>query len=228
MLRNQFFVLQTVPELSAFHMDLLQKLLEFSFNQLQYDAEVQKMPSKMIYKQNQEFKLSLVALLTTCALLDPTRQSQETEPYFNHQVNIIQKNQVKIVHFGQIRPFLVQNFLIPEIVDDWITYRNAEGDGIYALKDKKTVLQGLESFSPGGSPVMEFARFYRKLMESKLKKKEKLRQQIQQTALKSLTDEIVHQKLMSGQSVNDILNSIVSNELLSDNNKEDILLIDKK
>ncbi len=225
---NQPYVLNTVPKLSAFQNSVLEKLIEFATYQVQYDPEVRHMPSKSIYKINQELKLALVALLTTCALLDPTRQSQETEAFFNRQINIIQKNQNKLIHFGQIRPFLIQNFLIPEIVDDWMTYRDICGDGIYALKDKKTVLQGLDSFSPGGSPVMEFARFYRKFMESKLRNKNKLQQQIQQTAIKSLTDEIVRQKLANGYSANEVLSSIMSDQFLIDQKFEKPLLSGKK
>ena len=85
----------------------------------------------------------------------------------------------------------------------------------------------MDSFSPGGSPVMEFARFYRKYMENKLQKKDKLQQQIQQTALKSLTDEIIRQKLANGYSANDVLSSILSNEILIEN-KEDIPLLTRK
>ena len=122
----------------------------------------------------------------------------------------------------------VQNFLIPEIVDDWITYRDICGDGIYALKDKKTVLQGLDSFSPGGSPVMEFARFYRKFMEKKLQNKSKLQQQIQETALKSLTDEVIRQKLSSGYSAQDILTSIMSDKFLLNQEEKSYLPTNKK
>ena len=220
--------LDTFPKLSSFQINLLEKLLAFANHQIKYDSEVNHMPSKIIYKLNQEFKLSLVALMTTCALLDPTRQGQESESFFNRQINIIQKNHTKLVHFGQIRPFLIQNFLIPELVDDWITYRDVCGDGIYALKDKKTILQGLDSFSPGGSPVMEFARFYRKFMEKKLQKNNKIQQEIKQTALKSLTDEIVRQKLANGYSVNDVLTSIISDNFLTQEAPENPLLIHKK
>ena len=218
---NQACVLKTIPTLSAFQDSVLNKLLAFATYQIQHDLEVKHMPSKFIYKVNQELKLSLVALLTTCALLDPTRHSQETEEFFNRQVNIIQKNQDKLIHFGQIRPFLIQNFLIPEIVDDWITYRDVCGDGIYALKDKKTLLQGLDSFAPGGTPVMEFARFYRKFMENKLKKQNNIRQQVQQTALKSLTDEIVRRSLENGASASDILDRIMNDNLLSNRINQD-------
>lgn len=221
---NQPYILKTVPEFSAFQNSILEKLIEFASYQVKFDPEVRHMPSKSIYKANQELKLSLVALLTTCALLDPTRQGQETESYFNHQINIIQKNQTKLIHFGQIRPFLIQNFLIPEIVDDWITYRDVCGDGIYALKDKKTILQGLESFSPGGSPVMEFARFYRKFMESKLKDRNASKKQLQQIAMKSLTDEIVRRSLDKGISPSEILTHIISDDLLEDKSNSTFLL----
>ena len=225
---NTKYTFETTPALSEFQNVLLDRLIAFAIHQIKYDTEARHMPSKTTYKINQELKLALVALLTTCALLDPTREGHESEVFFDHQINIIQKNRHKLIHFGLIRPFLIQNFLIPEIVDDWITYRDVCGDGIYALKDKKTVLQGLDNFSPGGSPVMEFARFYRKFMEKKLKKKENFQQQLQQTALKSLTDEIVRQQLSKGYSPKDVLANIMSDQFLIDENTNSPLLIDKK
>ena len=208
---------------------LLDRLNSFAVHQVRNHPEVRRMPNKMTYQANFELKLALVALMTTCALLDPTRNGQETEKFFNSQINIIQKkSDEKTVYFGPIRPFLLQNFLIPEMVDDWITYRDARGDGIYALKDKKTRLQGLNSFSPGGSPVMEFARFYRKFMEEKIKKENDFRQQFQQTALKSLTDEIVRQQLQNGRNPNEVLSYIMSNDLLSDNFNSEQLSLPKK
>ena len=123
---------------------------------------------------------------------------------------------------------MLQNFLIPEIVDDWITYRDARGDGIYALKDKKTRLQGLNSFSPGGSPVMEFARFYRKFMEEKIKKENDFRQQFQQIALKSLTDEIVRQQLQNGHNPAEVLSYVLSQDFLSNEVKSEVLSLPKK
>ena len=75
---------------------------------------------------------------------------------------------------------------------------------------------------------MEFARFYRKFMENKLQTKNKLNQQIQQTALKSLTDEIIRQKLANGVSPQDVLTSIMSDQFLIENDAEKTLLIPKK
>jgi hypothetical protein len=215
--------------LSPLQISLLDRLNNFATYQAQNNPEVRRMANKTVYQTNFELKLALVALMTTCALLDPTREGQETEKFFNSQINIIQKTPYeKTVYFGPIRPFLLQNFLIPEMVDDWITYRDARGDGIYALKDKKTRLQGLNSFSPGGSPVMEFARFYRKFMEDKIKKENDFRQQFQQTALKSLTDEIVRQQLQNGRNPAEILSHIMSADLLSSDYNDQQLSLPKK
>ena len=37
---------------------------------------------------------------------------------------------------------------------------DVNGDGIHALMDRKTYLQGLSTYARGGHPVYEFARFY--------------------------------------------------------------------
>ena len=150
--------------------DLLNALNLFAVHQAMNNYEVQQMPAKMIYKVNDELKLALVALLTTCALLNPKRSASDMAEFFQKQVKIIQLNaHTKKIDFGGISSELVSQFLIREIVNDWILYRDCCGDGIHALIDQKTALQGLASYQQGGNPVYEFARFYRKFMEQKIK-----------------------------------------------------------
>ena len=164
--------IQTNALLNPEQLEVLQKLNSFAHYQAVYDYEVQQMPAKTIYKVNQELKLALVALMTTCSLLDPKREGWEAEKFFEKEIKIIQKNSThKYIDFGKIRPFLLRNFLIPEMVDDWILYRDVAGDGIHALMDRKTALQGLPTYSRGGSPVYEFSRFTVNLWKIKFPRK---------------------------------------------------------
>lgn len=195
-------------------MNLINLLNDFAIHQAEYDEEVRQFPAKMIYKVNDELKLALVALLTTCSLLDPKRHGNEAQKFFEEQIKIIQDTQnCKVIDFGTIRPELVQQSFIPEVINDWILYRDVNGDGIHALIDKKTYLQGLNTYSRGGHPVYEFARFYRRFMEDKLAKKAKEQQSLKEIALKSLTDQVIHQQLEKGVSPQHILENILSDNV---------------
>jgi len=208
---------------------LLQKLNAFAHYQAAHDYEVQCMPAKVTYKVNQELRLALVALLTTCSLLDPNREGRETEKFFEKEIKIIQKStSEKYIDFGNIRPFLVQNFLIPEIVDDWILYRDVAGDGIHALVDKKTGLQGLPTYARGGDPVYEFSRFCRKFMEDRIARKQASQNDFKKMAMKSLSDELVREQLAAGYSAHEILDHIINDDLLEITTPADKPLLLKK
>ena len=208
--------IQTKVLLSEEALALLQRLNTFAHYQAAHDYEVQCMPAKSIYKTNQELKLALVALMTTCSLLDPRREGHETEKFFDKEIKIIQRNSSeKYIDFGKIRPFLLQNFLIPEIVDDWILYRDIAGDGIHALMDRKTALQGLSTYSRGGGAVYEFSRFYRKFMEDKIARKKATQDDFKKMAMKTLSEQLIQQQLASGHSAQEILDHIMNDDLLS-------------
>ena len=221
--------IQTNALLNPEQFELLQKLNSFAHYQAAHDYEVKCMPAKVIYKVNQELKLALVALMTTCSLLDPKREGDETEKFFEKEIKIIQKSSTqKHIDFGKIRPFLTQNFLIPEIVDDWILYRDAAGDGIHALVDRKTALQGLPTYSRGGSPVYEFSRFYRKFMEDKLSKTKSAQNDFKKIAMKTLTEQLIQQQLALGHSPQEILEHIMNDDLLQIPNSDTKLFLTKK
>jgi len=208
-------ILVSVP-LTDEQMRLINLLNEFAIHQAEYDDEVRQFPAKMIYKVNDELKLALVALLTTCSLLDPKRHGNEAQKFFEDQIKVVQDTQnQKVIDFGKIRPELVQQSFIPEVIDDWILYRDVNGDGIRALMDKKTYLQGLPTYNRGGHPVYEFARFYRRFMEDKLAKKSKEQKSIKEIAIKSLTDQVVRQQLEQGVSPQHILENILSDNTAS-------------
>ena len=208
--------LQTSIPLTEEAQALLHKLNAFAHYQAAHDYEVQCMPAKATYKVNHELKLALVALLTTCSLLDPRREGWEAEAFFDREIKIIQNSTMqKEIDFGQIRLFLLQNFLIPEVVDDWILYRDVAGDGIHALVDKKTALQGLPTYARGGGPVYEFSRFYRKLMEDKIAKKQASQDDFKKMAMKTLSEQIVQQQLSAGHSAQEILEHIMNEDLIT-------------
>ncbi|MBP5344327.1 MAG: hypothetical protein J6Y85_04585 [Alphaproteobacteria bacterium] len=187
----------------------LQKLNLFAIHQACNDEEVRLMPAKMIYKVNEEFKLALMALLVTCAVMDFHRQGRESKEFFDTQIKITQKKDGrKVLNFGIIRANLLERFLIPEIVDDWITYRDVNGDGIHALARKKIGFIGISGYEKGGEPLYEFVRFYHKLMERKQRKSEKLLEQFQQEAIHSLANKVVEQQLLEGLSPDAILKSL--------------------
>lgn len=212
-------------------MALLVLLNNFAIHQAEYDPEVRQFPAKMAYKVNGELKLALVALLTTCSLLDPKRQGNEAQNFFDTQIKIIQnsKNQ-KNIDFGQIRPQLVQQSFIPEVINDWILYRDVNGDGIHALMDRKTYLQGLKTYQRGGNPVYEFARFYKCFMADKLAKRQKEQQTVKEIAIKSLTDQVIQQQLAIGKSPQQLLENILSEEtnILFDETGTEPLKLTKK
>ena len=201
-------ILVSIP-LTNEQMRLIALLNDFAIHQAEYDPEVRQFPAKMMYKVNDELKLALVALLTTCSLLDPKRHANEAQKFFEDQIKIIQDApHQKVIDFGVIRTQLVQQSFIPEIIDDWILYRDINGDGIHALMDKKTHLQGLKTYARGGHPVYEFARFYRRFMEDKLAKKSAEQKVIKEIAIKSLTDQVIQQKLEKGISPESILEDL--------------------
>ena len=221
--------IQTKVPLTEDALFLLQRLNTFAHYQKANDYEVQCMPAKAIYKVNEELKLALVALMTTCSLLDPKREGWENEKFFEKEIKIIQRNSSqKYIDFGHIRPFLIQNFLIPEIVDDWILYRDVAGDGIHALVDRKTALQGLPTYARGGSPVYEFSRFYRKFMEDKIAKKKASQDDFKKVAMKTLTEQLIQQQLEAGHSAQDILDRIMNDDLLEIAPTDDKPLLPRK
>ena len=223
--------IQTSWPLHKVQMELLYKLNSFAHYQAGCNYEVQCMPAKAIYKVNEELKLALIALMVTCSMLDPKREGNETEKFFEKEIKVIQENSVrKYIDFGHIRSFLIQNFLIAEIVDDWILYRDVAGDGIHALMDRKTALQGLPTYSRGGTPVYEFSRFYRKFMEDKIAKKKATQNDFKKVAMKTLSEQLIQQQLSLGHSPQEILDHIMNDDLIgiSSSDADRLLLPGKK
>lgn len=205
--------LSTSVPVTEEQMQLLETLNQFAIHQAQYNPEVRQFPAKITYKVNEELKMGLIALLTTCSMLDPKRLGHETFTFFDNEIKIRQANpQSKIIDFGRIRRALVQQSILAEIMNDWFLYRDVNGDGIHALADRKTYLQGLASYTKGGHPVYEFARFYRRFMEDKLAKKLKLQESSNEAVIKALAQQVVEKQLQNGCSPADLLNRLEHGE----------------
>ena len=125
-------------------LNALQELNRYCVNQVLNDTEVIYDPRKINYKSNQELKAALVAMLLSRALTDPSRRRIENKEYFAENVTVyLQDDDTKVLGFGELAPYQVQESLYPEIINDWMIYRDNAGLGIKALIDNKTNLVGL-------------------------------------------------------------------------------------
>ena len=162
-------------------LNALQELNRYCVNQVLNDTEVIYDPRKINYKSNQELKAALVAMLLSRALTDPSRRRVENKEYFAENVTVyMQSDDTKVLGFGELAPYQVQESLYPEIINDWMIYRDNAGLGIKALIDNKTNLVGLDTYRAGGDPIYEFARFHRKYTEKEHEKEEKRRESAQE------------------------------------------------
>ena len=193
----------------------LQNLNRYCVNQVLNDTEVVYDPRKINYKSNQELKAALVALLLSRALTDPSRRRIENKEYFAENVTVyMQGEQTKVLGFGELPPYQVQESLYPEIINDWMIYRDNAGLGIKALIDNKTNLVGLDSYRAGGDPIYEFARFHRKYTEKELEKEEKRRENAQEALrnalVQSLAAEVSKRQLLAGQDPLALIDRLIS------------------
>ena len=185
-------------------LNALQELNRYCVNQVLNDTEVIYDPRKINYKSNQELKAALVAMLLSRALTDPSRRRVENKEYFAENVTVyMQSDDTKVLGFGELAPYQVQESLYPEIINDWMIYRDNAGLGIKALIDNKTNLVGLDTYRAGGDPIYEFARFHRKYTEKEHEKEEKRRESAQEALrnalVQSLAAEVSKQQLLAGQ-----------------------------
>ncbi len=193
----------------------LKNLHNYCINQVLKDAEVMKDPRKINYMASQEFKIALVALCLSQAMVNPARRNRETREFFIENINIYQTDEhTKMVDFGNIHPADVDASVYPEIIEDWMIYRDREGFGISSLIDEKTRLTGLNGFQRGGDPIYEFARFHRKYTEKERIKEEKSRDSAQEAfrnaVVQSLANEMTRQQLLAGKNPLEILDNLLN------------------
>lgn len=200
-------------ELNQDQLEALQILRAHCLNQALDDAEVRRDPRKLRYKTAQELKYSLVAICLAQALTNPQRRHIENKEYFvdNIQVTTADRDWDRI-EFGKISPYNVQEAVYPEIINDWMIYRDSNGMGIKNLIDAKTNLVGLPDFNRGGDPIYEFARFHRKYTEKEHRQQEQSRLAAQDAFRNAMVQqvaiEMTKQQMLTGGNPMDLLNQL--------------------
>ena len=195
--------------------DELKKLHQYCVSQVLRDFEVAHDPRKLNYMASQEFKIALVAICLSQAVINPARRQRETKEFFIENINVYRKDQeTKMVEFNNLGVEDILASINSEIIGDWQIYRDREGMGIAALIDEKTNLTGLAGFARGGDPIYEFARFHRKYTEAEHKKENQRRERAQETLqnamIQAIAQDYAKNKLLEGKNPMEILDAILN------------------
>jgi len=200
-------------ELAQEQLEALQVLRGYCLNQALDDPEVRRDPRKLRYKTAQELKYSLVAICLAQALINPARRHIENKEYFvnNIQVATADRDWDRI-DFGMVAARQVQEAVYPEIVNDWMIYRDRNGMGIKTLIDAKTNLVGLADFNRGGDPIYEFARFHRKYTEKEHRQQEQSRLAAQDAFRNAMVQqvavEMTKQQMLAGKNPMELIDML--------------------
>lgn len=192
-------------ELAQEQLEALQVLRNHCLNQALDDAEVRRDPRKLRYKTAQELKYSLVAICLAQALTNPARRQAENKEYFMNNIQVATADRDwDRIDFGMAGADNVREAIFPEIINDWMIYRDRNGMGIKTLIDTKTNLVGLPDFSRGGDPVYEFARFHRKYTEKEHRQQEQSRLAAQDAFRNAMVQqvavEMTKQQMLEGRN----------------------------
>lgn len=125
-------------ELAQEQLEALQVLRNHCLNQALDDAEVRRDPRKLRYKTAQELKYSLVAICLAQALTNPARRQAENKEYFMNNIQVATADRDwDRIDFGMAGADNVREAIFPEIINDWMIYRDKNGMGIKTLIDTK-------------------------------------------------------------------------------------------
>lgn len=200
----------TNVELPQEKLEALQVLRNHCLNQVLNDPEVRRDPRKLRYKTGQEMKLSLMAICLAQALTNPRRRNVENKEFFEENIHIeVMDREWDRVNFGAVGSHNVEDAIYPEIINDWMIYRDCSGLGIKNLIDEKTRLTGLDGFHRGGDPVYEFARFHRKYTEKEHRQQEQSRLAAQDAfrnaIVQQVAAEVTKQQMLEGKNPMEII-----------------------
>jgi len=200
-------------ELEQKALEALQVLRNHCLNQALDDAEVRRDPRKLRYKTAQELKYSLVAICLAQALVNPVRRQAENKEYFARNIQVTTADRDwDCVDFGEISIQNVQEAVYPEIINDWMIYRDRNGMGIKTLIDSKTNLTGLPDFNRGGDPIYEFARFHRKYTEKEHRQQEQSRLAAQDAFRNAMVQqvaiEMTKQQMLDGRNPMELIDML--------------------
>ena len=108
---------------------------------------------------------------------------------------------------------IVDNAINPELIFDWMVYRDDEGRGIFALINEKVCdIDDLKDYNAGGDAVYEFARFQRKYYTYKktkeTKSKESAQEAFRNAVAQQIATQITTQQLLSGKDPMEFVNML--------------------
>ena len=122
-------------------------------------------------------------------------------------------NDTIYIKFENIEDKIVDNAINPELIFDWMVYRDDEGRGIFALINEKVCdIDDLKDYNTGGDPVYEFARFqkkyhiYRKTKETK--SKESAQEAFRNAVAQQVAAHITAQQLLEGKDPMEFVNML--------------------
>lgn len=197
---------------SSRQLDILSQLNDFSTHKILGDIEVEKDPRKIAYKTNQELKTALIALCLSIVLIDHRSKNKYNKEFLADNIFVeSQNNEIVNIRFDNIEDKIVNNAINPELIFDWMVYRDNDGRGIYALINEKVCdLDDLKDYNPGGCPIYEFARFQRKYFTYKkikeTKNKESAQEAFRNAVAQQVASQITAQQLLNGSDPMDFVN----------------------
>lgn len=208
--------IETNAFLTPRQLNIISQLNEFSTNKILSDNEVEKDPRKIAYKTNQELETAIIALCLSVALINHRSKNKYTKEFFENNIFVesVDNDTVKI-RFENIEDKIVDNAINPELIFDWMIYRDNEGRGIFSLINEKVCdISDLNDYSAGGDAVYEFARFQRKYHTYKKKKETKSKESAQEAFRNAVAQQvavqITSQQLLSGKDPMEFVNMLFS------------------
>lgn len=185
-------------------LDIISQLNEFCANKILNDTEVEKDPRKISYKTNEEVKYALTALCLSVVLSNHRSKIKYNKEFFEDNIYVESPTpDILRLRFEKMESYIAEEAINPELVFDWMVYRDFEGRGIYTLINEKMNGIGLDEYNAGGCPIYEFARFQRKYHDYK-KRKETLSKESAQEAFRNavaqqVATQITAQQLLDGK-----------------------------
>ena len=199
--------------LTSRQLDILSQLNEFCTNKILNDIEIEKDPRKIPYKTNEELRYALIALCLSVALANHRSKNKYNKEFFNDNIFIesISSDMIKI-RFENTEDHIIKSAINPELIFDWMIYRDFEGRGIYTLINEKMKGIGLDEYNAGGCPIYEFARFQRKYHDYRTRKetlnKESAQEAFRNAVAQQIAIQITNQQLLEGNNPMDFVNML--------------------
>ena len=206
--------IETNVLLTPRQLNIISQLNEFSTNKILSDDEVEKDPRKIAYKANQELETALIALCLSTVIMNHRSKNKYTKEFFEGNIFVeTTDNDTIYIKFENIEDKIVDNAINPELIFDWMVYRDDEGRGIFALINEKVCdIDDLKDYNTGGDPVYEFARFQKNyhiyIKTKETKSKESAQEAFRNAVAQQVAAHITAQQLLEGKDPMEFVNML--------------------